>query len=186
MGPTGTARSAPLTRVAIIEQDQRTRHRWATLIEAIDGCHVIAATSHPDGLTATDATTTDLVVISDAVAGFASLATAARVGRPASGTRIIVVGTRPNDREVLRALKLGTSGYVLRASAIQRLRFAVETVRSGGVYLDPGVVCVLRREGRACRRVGPASMSVQHRRARAVPPDPGRGPDRPEPPRSHP
>lgn len=53
--------------------------------------------------------------------------------------KIIILSMHSHDDYVLKALKAGASGYVLKNAAYKELQLALEAVEEGETYLSPGV-----------------------------------------------
>lgn len=53
--------------------------------------------------------------------------------------RIIILSMYAQDDYVLKSLKAGASGYVLKNAAYQELQLAIDAVAHGETYLSPGV-----------------------------------------------
>jgi len=67
-------------------------------------------------------------------------ATAAIVADPAlAGVRVVVLTTFDDDEDMLRAVRAGAAGYLLKDIGPAELRRAVRTVAEGGSLLDPAV-----------------------------------------------
>lgn len=66
-----------------------------------------------------------------------------------------------NEEYVLRSLRAGAAGYLLKDSSVVELEAAVRSVADGGSYLSPAVsghvlaAYVRRAARRACRRSRP-------------------------------
>lgn len=54
-------------------------------------------------------------------------------------TRIIMLTSHDNDRDVFAALGAGADGYCLKETATSQLALAIRTVAEGAAWLDPGI-----------------------------------------------
>ncbi len=53
--------------------------------------------------------------------------------------RVIVLSMHASDQHVLRALRAGASGYVLKGSLPRELELAIESVARGEIFLSPAI-----------------------------------------------
>jgi len=64
---------------------------------------------------------------------------AERIGERFPAIKVIMLTVSEQDDDLLRALKAGASGYVLKGVAVETLVEAVRSVRAGGSYISPGL-----------------------------------------------
>ena len=57
--------------------------------------------------------------------------------------KVIILTQSDMQRDVLRAIELGASGYLLKASSIPQLLDGIEAVHKGGATLDPGLASLI-------------------------------------------
>ena len=67
------------------------------------------------------------------------LEVAARVTRDFPTVKTLILSMHNNEEYVLRALRIGPSGYMLKDSAITELKLAIETVLNNKIYLSPSI-----------------------------------------------
>ena len=67
------------------------------------------------------------------------LEVAERITRDHPGVKTLILSMHANEEYVLRALRAGASGYMLKDSAITELKLAIEAVLSGKTYLSPTI-----------------------------------------------
>lgn len=70
------------------------------------------------------------------------------------GTRVIMLTSHDNDRDIFAALGAGADGYCLKEVSGNQLVMAIRAVADGVAWLDPGVAS---RVLRACATVSPSS-----------------------------
>ncbi|RXT55126.1 hypothetical protein B6S44_10930 [Bosea sp. Tri-44] len=78
----------------------------------------------------------DIVVLDMGLPGMSGLMLAERILEGASDTRIVMLTHYEEPSYVQKALRIGIRGYVLKASASEKVAQAIRTVLSGGVYID--------------------------------------------------
>jgi two-component system, NarL family, nitrate/nitrite response regulator NarL len=59
--------------------------------------------------------------------------------------KIIILTQSENDADVIKALKLGASGYLLKSALIEKIQTAILNVMQGGGALDPQVIPTVLR-----------------------------------------
>ena len=57
----------------------------------------------------------------------------------APNTKVIILTQSDQERDVLRAIALGASGYLLKSATLNEITEGIETVMGGGAPLDKGV-----------------------------------------------
>ncbi|AZO77583.1 MULTISPECIES: response regulator transcription factor [unclassified Bosea (in: a-proteobacteria)] len=78
----------------------------------------------------------DIVVLDMGLPGMSGLMLAERILEGAPDTRIVMLTHYEEPSYVQKALRIGICGYVLKASASEKVAQAIRTVLSGGVYID--------------------------------------------------
>jgi DNA-binding NarL/FixJ family response regulator len=98
--------------------------------EAEDGHEVLRLASelHPD-----------IVLLDVGMPGLNGLDAAAQLVKVDDRTRVLILSMHSAEEYVLRALRAGCAGYLLKRSAVSELEIAVRAVARGETYLSPGV-----------------------------------------------
>ena len=78
----------------------------------------------------------DVVLMDIAMPGLNGLEAAERMTRDFTNERIIILTMHDNEEYVLRALKAGVAGYLLKKAATAELATALHQVLSGEIYLS--------------------------------------------------
>src|ERR1035441_8224009 len=78
----------------------------------------------------------EVVLMDIAMPGLNGLESAERMVRDFPGVRIIILTMHDNEEYVLRALKAGVAGYLLKKSATAELETALHQVLRGEIYLS--------------------------------------------------
>lgn len=94
------------------------------------------ASSASEALALIRAQPPDLVILDMGLPGMSGLMLAERILEGAPDTRIIMLTHYEEPSCVQKALRTGIRGYVLKASASEKVAQAIRTVLSGGVYID--------------------------------------------------
>jgi DNA-binding NarL/FixJ family response regulator len=78
----------------------------------------------------------DVVLLDIAMPGLNGLEAAERMARDFPGVKIIILSMHHNEEYVLRALKAGAAGYLLKKAATAELATALQEVVRGEIYLS--------------------------------------------------
>ena len=108
----------------ILEDDKE--QRFGLLEEAANGKELLEKISH---------TAFDVILLDISLPGRSGLDLLSEVKRLAPDTSVLVLSIYPEEQYALRALKLGASGYLTKASAPEELIFAILKVSAGGKYI---------------------------------------------------
>jgi DNA-binding NarL/FixJ family response regulator len=127
-------------RVLLADDHVLVRAGFRTLLEALPGIQVVAEAN--DGREALEliAEHQPHVVLMDiAMPGLNGLEAASRISRECPQVRVIILSMHANEEYVLRALRAGAAGYVLKDASPGELEMAVQAAAAGETYLSPGV-----------------------------------------------
>ena len=100
---------------------------------------VVEAGDGQEALTVLRETKPDLALIDIAMPGLNGLELAARVGREAPGTRLVILSMHGTPAHVAQALRAGVSGYLLKDAAADELPVLLRAVMRGETYLSPAI-----------------------------------------------
>jgi DNA-binding NarL/FixJ family response regulator len=81
----------------------------------------------------------DVAMVDIAMPGLNGLEVAARVTEDFPYVRVVILSMHASEEYVLRALRAGAAGYVLKDADTAELEFAVAAVTRGETYLSPAV-----------------------------------------------
>jgi len=79
----------------------------------------------------------DVVIVDISMPLLNGFEAATQIKKSLPGTKVIFLSQHLNPAYLKHALKLGASGYVLKAEATEELQHAVETVLRGKTYVSP-------------------------------------------------
>jgi DNA-binding NarL/FixJ family response regulator len=110
------------------------------LLTKLDGVEVVgeAADGH-ETLRLAEELRPDIVLLDIAMPGMNGLEVAQRLSELDPAIRVIVLSMHASEEYVLRALRAGASGYLLKDSAVAELELAIRAVVRGETYLSPPV-----------------------------------------------
>jgi DNA-binding NarL/FixJ family response regulator len=129
----------PIKSIRVILADDHTLVRAGirVLLEKLPEVEVIGeAGDGREVLNLVKAQPPDVVLLDIAMPGLNGLEAAERLARDYPDVRIIMLSMHDNEEYVLRALKAGVAGYLLKKSATAELETALRQVLRGEIYLS--------------------------------------------------
>ncbi len=127
-------------RVVLADDHNLVRAGLRSLLEQLGGLEVVgeAADGHaalhllrPGGV--------DLLLLDLALPGLNGIEVAARVAHEHPSVRVLILSMHATEEHVLRALRAGVAGYVLKDASVTELELALRAVAQGQTYLSPSV-----------------------------------------------
>jgi len=88
----------------------------------------------------------DVVLMDIAMPGLNGLEAAERMARDFPDVRVIILSMHNNEEYVLRSIKAGASGYLLKKAATAELETALHRVVDGEIYLSREISMQLHRQ----------------------------------------
>ena len=110
------------------------------LLTRLAGVEVVgeAADGH-DTLRLAETLRPDIVLLDIGMPGLNGLEVAQRLNKFDPAIRVIILSMHVTEEYVLRALRAGAAGYLLKDSAVAELEVAIRSVARGETYLSPPV-----------------------------------------------
>jgi len=136
----GVAAVADVIRVLIVDDDALVRAWLSMMLAGSDDIRVVAEAS--DGAqvpSAVDAYAPDVVLMDIRMPGMDGLAATEELRRRGSAPQIIVLTTFDADDHVLRALRAGAAGFLLKDTPPPEILRAIRLVAAGEAMLSPAV-----------------------------------------------
>jgi DNA-binding NarL/FixJ family response regulator len=128
------------TRVLLADDHVLVRAGIRSLLEKITGIEVVAEAG--DGREALELIKKQLpnVALMDiAIPELNGLEALARATKEFSAVKMIILSMHANEEYVLRALRAGACGYLLKDAAVTELELALRAVTRGEIYLSPRI-----------------------------------------------
>jgi len=143
-------------RILLADDHNMMRAGLRLLLERQPGFSVVAEAS--DGRQAVEqaeATKPDVVVLDVAMPNLNGIEAAARISQMLPRTAIIILSMHSDEGYVLRALKAGAKGYVLKDSGESDLIQAIQATSEGKAFFSPEISKILAEDyTREIRRRG--------------------------------
>jgi len=124
-------------RIALVDDHELMRAGLRRLLEEVDGLEVVAeARDGREALTLARERRLDLMLLDVALPGLNGLDACARIRARTPEVRMLMVSMYPNDDYVVRALRAGASGYVLKSASAAELAAAIRAAMAGSVHVS--------------------------------------------------
>jgi len=119
-------------RVLIVDDHAIVREGLRTILETVDGFEVVgAAADGAEGRRAFEKLRPDVVLLDVHFPGESGLEILATIRQLDPAARVLMISTFDHDEDVVRALRLGARGYVLKDIAPRELLDAIRSVHEG-------------------------------------------------------
>ncbi|WP_406058513.1 response regulator [Micromonospora sp. NBC_00860] len=133
-------------RVVIVDDDPLVRGMLTLMLDGADGIVVVGeAADGATAITAVDRHLPDVVLMDIRMPGVNGITATERLRRRHRPPEIIVLTTFDTDEHVVRALRAGASGFLLKDTPPEQISQAVRAVAAGNPMLSPGVTRRLMR-----------------------------------------
>ncbi|MEW2146660.1 response regulator transcription factor [Micromonospora vinacea] len=127
-------------RVVIVDDDPLVRGMLTLMLDGADGIVVVGeAADGATAIAAVDRHLPDVVLMDIRMPGVNGITATERLRRRHRPPEIIVLTTFDTDEHVLRALRAGASGFLLKDTPPEQISQAVRAVAAGNPMLSPGV-----------------------------------------------
>jgi len=127
-------------RILLADDHALVRAGIRSLLEKIPNVEVVGEAS--TGRQAVEMVKTrlpNLVFMDIAMAELAGLEALPRITKDFPGVRVIILSAHANEEYVIRALRSGAAGYMLKDAATAELEFAITSVSEDKTYLSPSI-----------------------------------------------
>jgi DNA-binding NarL/FixJ family response regulator len=129
-----------VTHVLLADDHVLVRAGIRTLLEKIPNVKVVAeAASGREALEMVKTELPDLVLMDIAMADLNGLEALSRIAKDFPDVKVMILSAHANEEYVIRALRSGAAGYMLKDAAMAELELAVSSVRAGKIYLSPSI-----------------------------------------------
>ena len=133
-----SGRSGPV-RVLIVDDDALVRGALRMMLSGSDGIEVVGEAGDGDEVAAALTSRPDVVLMDIRMPRLDGITATAELRRRADAPQVLVLTTFDADENVLRALRAGASGFLLKDTPPARIVEAVLRVAAGEEILSPAV-----------------------------------------------
>jgi DNA-binding NarL/FixJ family response regulator len=148
--------AAPI-KVAIIEDQRRTRECLAAIVGGTPGCVTVGSFgSMEEALPVLERAPPDVALSDIGLPGMSGIEGVRRLKASHPATQILMLTVHDDDDHIFEAICAGASGYLLKDTPPARLVEAIREVQSGGAPMSPDIA---RRVVTMFQRIAPPRNS---------------------------
>jgi len=130
---------API-RVLVADDHALFRAGVRKLLQSFEGVEVVGeAGDGQEALELSGAERPDVLLMDIGMPGLNGVEAAARLARGGPRPRVIILSMHTGEEHVLRAIRAGAAGYLLKDAKPPELEAAVRAVARGEIYLSPAI-----------------------------------------------
>jgi DNA-binding NarL/FixJ family response regulator len=128
------------TRVLLVDDHGLVRAGIRALIEKIPNVQVVGeASTGRAALELVKSKLPNLVLMDIGMAELGGLEALPRITKDFPGVKVIILSAHANEEYVIRALRSGAAGYMLKDAATAELELAIGSVTEDKTYLSPSI-----------------------------------------------
>jgi DNA-binding NarL/FixJ family response regulator len=129
-----------LIRVLLADDHTLVRAGFRTLLQSLDGVTIVGeAKNGREAVALAELEHPDVVLMDIAMPRLNGLEATAHILENEPHARVIILSMHPNEEYVLRALRIGAAGYLLKDADLAELTLALRSVMRGETYLSPSI-----------------------------------------------
>ena len=142
------------TTILLADDHALLRNGLRRILESYPEFAVIAeAASGTEAVAIARSAEPDVAIIDIGMPGLNGIEATAQIVRRCPGTAVLILSMHGDERYVMRAIKAGARGYLLKDSVEEELVRAIRAVRSGQTFFSPAIAEVLSRHDNAASGV---------------------------------
>ena len=127
-------------RVVLADDHALVRAGIRALLEKVPGVEVVGeADNGREALELIKSRAPNLILLDISMTGMGGLEALPRIVKDFSAVKVMILSGHANEEYVLRALRCGAAGYMLKDAAAEELDLAIKAVIQGKTYLSPSV-----------------------------------------------
>jgi DNA-binding NarL/FixJ family response regulator len=128
------------TRVLLVDDHALVRAGIRSLLEKMPGVEVVAeASTGREAIEMVKAKLPNLVLMDIAMAELGGLEALPRITNDFPDVKVVILSAHANEEYVIRALRSGAAGYMLKDAATAELELAIRSVTEDKTYLSPSI-----------------------------------------------
>jgi DNA-binding NarL/FixJ family response regulator len=127
-------------RVVLADDHALVRAGIRALLEKLPGVEVVGeANNGRQALELIKTSGPNLILLDISMTELGGLEALPRIVKDFPAVKVLILSGHANEEYVLRALRCGASGYLLKEAAAEELELAIKAVAQGKTYLSPSV-----------------------------------------------
>jgi len=128
------------TRVLLADDHALVRAGIRSLLEKMPGVEVVGEASNGrEALQLIRSELPNLVLMDIAMPDLGGLEALPRIIKDFPSVKVVILSAHANEEYVIRALRYGASGYMLKDAAMVELELVIKSVAQGKTYLSPSI-----------------------------------------------
>jgi DNA-binding NarL/FixJ family response regulator len=128
------------TRVLLVDDHQLVRAGFRGLLQTLRGVQVVGEASNGrEALQLIRTLRPDVVLMDIGMTELNGLEATARIAKEFPHARVVILSMHADKEYVLKALRVGAAGYLLKDSDLIQLELAVRAAANGEKFLSPAV-----------------------------------------------
>ncbi len=170
-GPSAVAPTTPGYKIALVEDQQEIRERWARLLDSFsDFKCVCACATGEEALRSIPLAHPDVVLMDIFLPRMSGIECTARLKQLLPETQILILTASDDEEMVFPALEAGADGYLLKQAKPADLQTALLEVLKGGVPMTSGIARRVAEyfRGKAESRAEAVRLSAREREVLAM------------------
>ncbi|MFN8453416.1 MAG: response regulator transcription factor [Anaerolineae bacterium] len=155
-----------MVKILLADDHTLVRAGFRALLQSLPDLEVVAeAADGAEALRLVELHQPELVLMDIGMRGLNGLEATARISQEFPQVKVIILSIHASEEYVLRALRAGAKGYLLKDANMAELETAITTVMAGDDYLSPAVSKQLADYIRHMERdVNPADLLTPRQR----------------------
>jgi DNA-binding NarL/FixJ family response regulator len=127
-------------RVVLADDHALVRAGIRALLEKLSDVEVVAEVGNGrDALEVLQTIGANMILLDISMAELGGLEALPRIVKEFPAVKVLILSAHANEEYVLRALRCGAAGYMLKDAAAEELGLAIKAISHGQTYLSPSV-----------------------------------------------
>ena len=127
-------------RVVLADDHALVRAGIRALLERLPSVEVVGeAANGREALELVEKSAPNVILLDISMAELGGLEALPRIVKDFQAVKVLMLSRHANEEYVLRALRSGASGYMLKEAAAEELELAINAVAQGKTYLSPSI-----------------------------------------------
>jgi DNA-binding NarL/FixJ family response regulator len=127
-------------RVILADDHALVRAGIRALLEKLPGVEVVGEVANGrEALDMIKKSAPNLILLDISMAELGGLEALPRIVRDFPGVKVLILSGHANEEYVLRALRSGAAGYLVKEAAAEELELAIKAIAQNQTYLSPSV-----------------------------------------------
>ncbi len=149
-----TSGKPPIIRVILADDHKLVRAGFRLMLNSLAGVEILAETGDgQEALQLIRKHRPDIAFLDITMPGLTGIEVAGRIQKELPQTKVIILSMHTNEEYVVRAVRAGVSGYLLKNSDPVEIELAIRAALAGETYLSPGISRRIVQD--YLKRVGP-------------------------------